>query len=96
VSDIQSPRFLYLKHIIRRKEATSCEKAEIAEKRVILLTKKFGKLLREKGECGISVSVFPSAKTGIPTEQWLMDWESLTGKPNRKNEKKIAREALKQ
>ena len=95
-SDILGPHFLYLKQIIRRKEATSCEKAEIAEKKVILLTKKFGKLVREKGECGISVSVFPSSKTCISTEQWVMEWEGLTGKPNQKNEKRIAREALKQ
>ena len=64
-SDILAPRVLYLEKIIRRREAAACEGADVAEERVIHLTKKFGKLVREKGECEIYVSVFPSPKTCI-------------------------------
>ena len=90
------PSFSVSETIIRRREATAGERADIAEGKVIHLTKKFRKLVREKGECWISALVFPSSKNCISTEQWVMEWEGLTGKPNQKKEKRIAREALKQ
>jgi hypothetical protein len=48
--------------IIRRQEAAACERADKAEEKVIQLTKKFGKLVREKGEICIS----PRLKFGFP------------------------------
>ena len=61
VSDIL-PSFSVPETIIRRREATANERAGRAEGRVIHLTKKFGKLVREKGGCLISALVFPSSK----------------------------------
>jgi hypothetical protein len=39
---------------MEEQEAFACERADRAEKEVIRLTKKFGRLVREKGEIGIS------------------------------------------
>ena len=46
-------------------EAFACERADKAEKKVIRLTKKFGRLVREKGEICISSKleiVFPHCR----------------------------------
>ena len=61
MSDIL-PCFSGSETIIRRREATANERADRAEGKVIHLTKEFGKLVREKGECCISALVFPSSK----------------------------------
>ena len=50
---------------IRRREATANERAGRAEEQVILLTKRFGKLIREKGEPGFLQLYFSSAKKPI-------------------------------
>ena len=51
---------------------------------------------KKKVGAGFLLWYFPVLKNLFPSEQWLMEWEDLKGKPNRKNEKKIARVALKQ
>ena len=50
---------------MEEQEACACEKADKAEKKVIRLTKKFGRLGREKGEICISSRlkiVFPHCR----------------------------------
>jgi hypothetical protein len=51
------PPFLYLKQIFCRREATANERASRAEEKVAHLTKKFGKLIREKGRAGFLLCI---------------------------------------
>ena len=62
MSDGRHPSSAVSEIIIRRQEAVACERADKAEKKVIRLTKKFGKLVREKGEICISSRL----KIGFP------------------------------
>ena len=65
MSDGRHPSSAVSEIIIRRQEAVACERADKAEKKVIRLSKKYWRLVQEKGEICISSKleiVFPHCR----------------------------------